>query len=314
MMDKYINKIICGDAIRLLEDFDENSIDLVLTDPPYFLDKLDDSWNIKKLEFKTSGQVVNSLPAGMKLDKAQGKRFYEWFYIISKKLYKIMKPGAFLFVFSGPRLYHRMASAVDDAGFIIKDCFIWLYTQNQPKSMSLNHFIKKMKIPEKDKNALIKKLRGWKTPQIKSCFEPIVVAQKPYEGTLLKNFIKNNVGLFNTSIRIGINKFPSNVLLVENIEHILDKYFLIGKPTKKEKGEFNTHLTVKPLILCQHIIELATVEDAIVLDPFAGSGTTCLAAMNLKRRFIGIEINKEYVEIARKRLEMMKDIELNLPF
>jgi len=304
MIKKYINKIIWGDSLIILDEIEDNTIDIVLTDPPYFFDKFDDKWDPKGIEKKTTRQIVNSLPAGMKFDRTQGQRFYEWFLKVSEKLFRVLKPGGFLFVFSGPRLYHRMACAVDDAGFNIRDCFIWLYTHSQPKSMSLTHFIKKAKINNEIKKKLIQNLKNWKTPQIKSCFEPIIVAQKPYQGTLLENFLKYKVGLFNTEIKVGLNKFPSNILIVEGIEYILDKYFLIAKPDKKEKGGFNFHKTVKPLVLCKHIIELSTVKNAIVLDPFVGSGTTCIAANLTGRKFIGIEINKEYVDIANKRLNM----------
>ncbi|HOV32845.1 MAG TPA: site-specific DNA-methyltransferase [Candidatus Hydrogenedens sp.] len=72
-----------------------------------------------------------------------------------------------------------------------------------------------------------------------------------------------------------------------------------------EKGEFNTHKTVKPLAICEYIIALTTFsKDSIVLDPFIGSGTTAVAAKRLGRKFIGIDINQEYIEIAQKRLEI----------
>jgi site-specific DNA-methyltransferase (adenine-specific) len=160
-----------------------------------------------------------------------------------------------------------------------------------------------MEVSEKVKQELHQRLSGWKTPQVKSCFEPIVVAQKPYEGTLLENFLEYGVGLFHTEIRIGQNMFPANVLLVEGVEEILDKYFLVPKPTVEERGRFNAHQTIKPLALCQYLIRLSTPEGAVVLDPFLGSGTTAVAARSLKRRFIGIEISGEYVTIAQRRLQ-----------
>ena len=306
MSKKLINKIIFGDAKKVLQEIEPDSIDLVLTDPPYFLDKLDNNWNHEKVSSLTEYcNVVKSLPPGMKFDREQGKKFYNWFSEISKEVYRVLKPGGFFFSFASPRLYHRMVSAVDDAGFSIRDCFIWLYTQNQPKAMSLNHFINKSNNGSNGK--LKEKLNGWKTPQIKSCFEPIVMAQKQYEETFLNNMLKYNVGLINTNVKIGKNMFPSNVVTTQKSGSILDNYFLLPKPNGDERGDFNTHKTVKPLAICEYIIRLTTFEeDAIVLDPFVGSGTTAVAAKKLGRRFIGIDINQEYIDIALKRLEAIE--------
>ena len=303
--EKFLNKIICADALDVLPKIENNSIDLVLTDPPYFLDKMDNSWNPKTVSTITDYcHVVKSLPPGMKFDKEQGKRFYEWYFKISKEIYRILKPGGFFFSFSSPRLYHRMASAIDDAGFEIRDIFIWLYTQNQAKAMGLNHFISRMKTNEKEKERIKQKFDGWKTPQIKSCFEPIAMAQKPVENTYLETALKYEVGLINTNIKIGEGMYPANVFTVENINKIIDKTFLLPKPTKKEKGKYNTHKTVKPLAICEYIISLTTFsENAVVLDPFVGSGTTVVAAKKLNRNYIGIDINKDYVDIANKRLK-----------
>ena len=299
------NEIILGDAEEVLFKIADNSIDLVLTDPPYFLDKLDNNWNHETVSSITDYcHTVKSLPPGMKFDKEQGRRFYEWYLKISQGLYRVLKPGGFFFSFSSPRLYHRMVSAIDDAGFLIRDCFIWLYTQNQPKAMSLNHFIDRLDYDKKNKNELKEKLDGWKTPQIKSCFEPIVMAQKECEETFLNNMLKHKVGLLNTNVKIGEGMFPSNVVTTQEIAESIDKCFLLSKPTKEEKGEFNVHKTVKPLAICEYIIQLTTFSDAaIILDPFVGSGTTVVAAKRLGRKFIGIDTNREYIEIALKRLE-----------
>lgn len=304
-----INKIIHGDAMKILDEIEDDKIDLVLTDPPYFLDKLDNNWNHERVSTTKNQYAVKSLPPGMRFDKDQGKRFYSWYLDILKKLHRIIKPGGFFFSFSSPRLYHRMACAVEDADFLIRDCFIWLYIQNQPKAMSLNHFIDRS---DWDKNTKIEskqKLNGWKTPQIKSCFEPIIMAQKECEKTFLDNILKYNVGLLNTNTKIGNNMFPANVVTVQEINEVMDRYFLVSKPSKKEKGEYNIHKTVKPLAICEYIIRLCTFsKDSIVLDPFVGSGTTAVAAKILGRKFIGIDSNREYVEIALKRLEETKSV------
>jgi len=301
--NSFINKIILGDSLEILSQIEDNSIDVVLTDPPYFLDKLDNNWSYEKVENGRNQQTIKSLPAGMKFDRKQGQDFYKWYLKISQQIHRVLKPGGFFFSFSSPRLYHRMASAVDDAGLEIRDCFLWLYTQNQAKAMSVDHFINKMNKSEEEKNSLKKKFKGWKTPQLKSCFEPIVMAQKSADKTYLNNMLKNDIGLVNTSIRVGDNMFPANILTVDNINEVIDKSFLIGKPTKKEKGDFNDHKTVKPLKICEHIIRLtAFYKDAVILDPFIGSGTTAVATKKLGLNYIGIDVNPEYVKISEKRL------------
>jgi site-specific DNA-methyltransferase (adenine-specific) len=301
---EWLDRIICGDALEILPRLPANSVDLVLTDPPYFLDKLDNEWTPERAARRFyKSQAVFHLPPGMKFDPSQGRRMYEWYLEVSRELLRVLKPGGFFFSFSSPRLFHRMACAVEDAGFHIRDTFLWLYTQNQPKAMGVAHFIERMPLSEDTKRLLKEQLSGWKTPQVKSCYEPIIVAQKPYEGTFLENMLQYGVGLFHTEVRIGQNMFPANVLLVEGIEETLDKYFLVPKPSVEERGAFNQHPAVKPLALCEYLIQLAAPAGAVVLDPFLGSGTTALAARNLKRRYIGIEINPEYVAIARQRLQ-----------
>lgn len=310
--NNFINQIILGDSLDVLSEIKDDSIDVVLTDPPYFLDKMDNNWKYEKVEDTKNQQTIKSLPAGMKFDRKQGQDFYKWYYKVSEQIFRILKPGGFFFSFSSPRLYHRMASAVDDAGLEIRDCFLWLYTQNQAKAMSVNHFIDKMDISNEEKEEIKEKFDGWKTPQLKSCFEPIVMSQKPSDGTYLNNMLKNDIGLMNTNIKVGDNMFPSNVLTVDNINEIIDKSFLIGKPTKKEKGCFNNHKTVKPVEICEHIIKLtAFYENAVILDPFVGSGTTAVAAKKLGLNYIGIDANSEYVKISEKRLkELDKKIDL----
>jgi len=310
--DKFINNIICADALEVLSQIESGSIDIVLTDPPYFLDKMDNRWDDKKVSKQSNFYAVNSLPAGMKFDREQGRRFYSWYLKISGELFRVLKPGGFFFSFSSPRLYHRMVCAIDDAGFEIRDTFIWLYTQNQAKAMGVEHFIKKMSIDEEAKEKIKDKLNGWKTPQIKSCFEPIAMAQKPAGQTYLNNMLEHGVGLFNTNIRIGNNMYPANVFSVDKISEAIDKVFLLSKPSKNEKGHYNDHKTVKPLAVCEYLIKLSAFsEDAIVLDPFVGSGTTAVAAKRLGKRYIGIDVNEEYVKIAERRLaELDKKVDL----
>lgn len=303
-----VDTIICGRAEEYLLQINDNSVDLVLTDPPYFLDKLDNSWDVETVSKKSPRGVVHSLPPGMKFSRQQGEALYAWYLEISRQIYRILKPGGFFFSFSSPRLYHRMACAVDDAGFEVRDCLMWVYTRSQVKAMGLNHFLDKSETDDKEK--IRERLSGWKTPQLKSVWEPIVMAKKPNEGTFLENFLKYGTGLINTESKTQHGYFPSNLVATEEIDPVIDRYFLIEKPSRQDKGENNFHCTVKPLSLCEHLIRLTTVNGALVLDPFAGSGTTLVAAQRLGRHYLGIEINRQYVEIAQQRLRVEQETAL----
>jgi site-specific DNA-methyltransferase (adenine-specific) len=286
-----INQVYTGDALELMDRLEPSSVDLVLTDPPYFLDKLDNRWDPTEVHKTTKSQVIKHLPGGMKFDPEQGRNLQRWYTTVSEKVYRALKPGGFFFSFSSPRLVHRMAVAVEDAGFHVRDVFIWLYKEGRAKGFSLARFAQKKGkvLPEK-----------WKTPQVRSNYEPIVVAQKPPEGTLLDNFLKHGTGLFDFSVRMEKGLTPSNVLQVQEIEGI-PPIFLVSKPSKAER-EGNDHPTVKPVELLRHLIRLTTQEGAVVLDPFIGSGSTAIAALLERRAFIGFEINERYAEIARTRI------------
>jgi site-specific DNA-methyltransferase (adenine-specific) len=72
--------------------------------------------------------------------------------------------------------------------------------------------------------------------------------------------------------------YPANVFSVDTINSLIDKAFLLPKPSKQERGEFNDHKTVKPLAICEYLINLSAFSaNAVILDPFAGSGKTAVA-------------------------------------
>jgi len=83
------------------------------------------------------------------------------------------------------------------------------------------------------------------------------------------------------------------------------RFFYCGKATKKERGPGNDHPTVKPVRLMEYLLTLLSTPDGgVILDPFAGSGTTLLAAKRLGRRSIGVELTEHNCEIARGRLHV----------
>ncbi|MDR2709361.1 MAG: site-specific DNA-methyltransferase [Elusimicrobiota bacterium] len=288
MLKEYWIHIYCGDALLELDKITDNSVDCIITDPPYFLDKMGDDWNKEKLEEASQkSKVIGGLPVGMKFDSKQGIALQKFYTIVSQKLYRVLKPGGFFLSFSQPRLSHRMAIAMEDANFEVRDMYAWHYSQkSQAKAFSMDHFIEKRNISDTEKERIKKKLAGRKTPQLRPTFETIVMTQKPREGGFVDNFLKWGVGLIDTKITLD-GKFLNTVMMVE-------------KPSREK---YNCHLTVKPVRLIQHLIEIFTSKGQIVLDPFLGSGTTALACKKSGRKCIAIEINRDYIEIAKTRIK-----------
>lgn len=282
-------KLYNGNSLIELKRFPPQSIDCVITDPPYFIDGMGNNWDVEELTSKASkGKVVGSMPVGMKFDPQQGIDLQNFMEAISKEVFRILKPGGFYLTFSQARLYHRMAIALENSGFEIRDMLIWK-REGQAKAFSQDHFVRKMKIEEEEKEKIIKSLGGRKTPQLKPQAEPIVLAQKPKEGTFVQNWINYNIGLVDVSQSLD-GKFPGTIMEVA-----------------RDKDKSLNHFTVKPVLLMEHLIKLFSPEGAIICDPFLGSGTTGVACLNTNRRFIGIELNPEYYEMAKKRIEKVNE-------
>jgi len=127
---------------------------------------------------------------------------------------------------------------------------------------------------------------------LRPLFEPILWFQKPYPigTTLADNVLKHGVGAWNEKalIKYNLNKKAMNQ----------SNMFLV----KVELSDRGLHETQKPLNLMKLLVELVTIEGQIILDPFAGSGTTLVASKELGRQYIGFEANRNIYDIARKRL------------
>jgi site-specific DNA-methyltransferase (adenine-specific) len=289
--------IALGDCIENLKNIEDCTVDCVITDPPYFLEGMDDKWNVEELNKKKSKSgVIKALPTGMKFDARQGIRLQNFMEEVSKEIIRVLKPGGFFICFSQGRLYHRMAIGLENSGFEIRDMFIWK-RESQAKAFSQNHFIRKMNISEEEKLRIISRLNNRKTPQLKSQSEPMVLAQKPREGTFVKNWIKWETGLIDISQSLD-GKFPGTIMQVD-------------KPRGQER-KFE-HMTLKPIALLKHLVNVFTIENQVVLDPFMGSGTTGIACLQTGRKFIGIELNEKYYDMSQSRLkQQLENVELKI--
>lgn len=281
--EAFIN-LVHGDCLEKLPGIEPESVHLVVTDPPYFLDGLDAKWRKGKADAPKGTGAVGGLPVGMKFDPEQGRRLQAFIRRCGALMFAAMKPGAFAAVFSQPRLSHRMAAGLEDAGFEIRDLLAWHFTRRaQFKAFSMDHFVDRMDIPAGKKESMKLSMKGRKTPQLRPQFEAIILAQKPREGTFVENWMAHETGLMDVSERLD-GAPPNTVMAVE-----------------KPVGQ-NGHLTPKPVPLCEHLIRLFSKPGQLVLDPFLGSGTTAVAARRAGRSCLGIEIDGEYVRAAEERL------------
>lgn len=149
---------------------------------------------------------------------------------------------------------------------------------------------------------------------LKPAMEPITMARKPPAGSVTANVRAYGAGALNIGgCRIGDEaRWPAN-LIHDGSPEVLEqfgqaaRFFYCGKASKSDKGEGNTHPTVKPTDLMAYLCRLVTPPGGVVLDPFMGSGSTGKAAVREGFRFIGIDMTAEYVEIARERLTAAND-------
>ena len=268
-----------------MKDLAANAVSLILTDPPYFMDGMGADWNTEKLNGRMKPGVVGSLPAGMKFDVRQGKALQRFLTPIAREWLRVLRPGGFCLVFGQNRLAHRTAVALEDAGFEIRDVLLWRY-EGQAKAFTQDHFVRKRDLPDEEKQRLIRKLGGRKTPQLKPQGEMIVLAQAPREGTFVDNWDKWETGLIDVQNPLIDNgKFPGTVI-----------------PAKKPKKRYG-HITAKPVDLLRHLIRIFSAADSLVLDSFAGSGSAGVAAKLEGRSFIGYEIEPDMARLAQKRID-----------
>lgn len=283
------------DCRHALDDLKGESVSLVVTDPPYFLDGMGTDWNNEKLAQRCASTTgtVGGIPKGMKFDRQQGKDLQNFLSPIAEKLFRVLKPGAFCCLFSQARLVHRTAVSLEDTGFEIRDMLAWQYEGQAKAQRVLYHIDRNKNLSEEEKKTWRDGVGDRKTPQVKPQIEPIVLAQKPRIGTFAENWMRHRCGLvdFNMPV-IQSDRFPGQLI-----------------PCPKVKHKIYGHITPKPVPLLRHLIRMFSHKDALVLDPFAGSGTTGVAAYKESRSFLGFEIDPEMAQKANQRIQDAKEEE-----
>jgi DNA modification methylase len=140
-------KLLLGDCLEKLKELDDNSVDSIVTDPPYGLSFMGKDWDHIKATQETKSQVVKGLGAGMKMTTlADNIEFEKWVTEWSMECMRVLKPGGYMLAFGGSRMYHRLASGVENAGFEIRDQMMWVYGSGFPKSRDIGKDIEKIKV------------------------------------------------------------------------------------------------------------------------------------------------------------------------
>jgi site-specific DNA-methyltransferase (adenine-specific) len=263
-------QILHGDNRDTLKTIADNSIDAIVTDPPYGIDFLGKSWDANTGALETYQECL-----------------------------RVLKPGGHIVAFSAARTYHHLAITLEQAGFEIRDQIMWIYSSGFPKGDNLKPAHEPIAMARKPGKSILnidacrieysdhKPSAGKRTSSFHNATGKLAATQSGGDGS--GGWVANEIG-----------RFPSNVIgEISNYQ----KYFYCPKVSQKERMEFNNHPTVKPIELMKYLIKLITPPGGTVLDPFNGSGSTGCAAVELGMEYIGCELDANYVEIATRRIE-----------
>lgn len=297
-MNNSLNRIIHGDCREALKKLSPDSISCVVTDPPYNYEFIGRNWDHDEIQrrmtrIQDSSTLIKNIPYGSGLaGGVRNQRWYErnrenviqyieWATQWSAQLIRVCKPGAVVAVFSSTRTLAHVQVALESAGFYSRDVLVYRRHSGIPKGLNVEKKLRK----NGDEHA--EKWSGWHTC-LRNEWEAIVVVQKPLLNNYVETIEQFGLGPFKAILADG--SFQSNIL----------EGFSKGKDE-----EFDEHCTIKPLSLIRKLIELFLPQNDqhTVLDPFAGTGTTLMAAMELSHRAIGIEIEQRYCAIIQKRLQ-----------
>lgn len=261
----------------------------IVTDPPYGIGFMNKSW-----------------------DDADNVAFRPETWRLALDL---LEPGGMLAAFGGSRTQHRMACAIEDAGFEIRDCALWLYGTGFPKNKNLLK-------PAYEPIILARRSGPMRPLNIDGCRIGDEIRTMKAEVPNMRRSDRGNSGATNDGrdaenwtaykAKTGrieksyVGRFPANILH-DGDREVLDllgsaeRFFYCAKVSIEERAGSN-HPTIKPLSLMRWVARLITPPEGTILDPFAGSGTTLAAAHMEGFHAVGIEREAEYVADIRRRI------------
>lgn len=339
-----LGRVFHGDCVAWMQELAADSVDAVVTDPPYLIGIMGQTWD------------------------TYGDR-RRWHAQWLREAVRCLKPGGHLVAFSAARTWHHLASAAEEQGLEVRDLLAWAYGSGWPKGRrlpggwhsTLKPGLEPILLARKGLDGSLEQNLGrWGVGglRVEACRIPWATDTDQAEaqgknkhasyGTapLTGNTMYGDFSQVARKDYQAPGRWPSTLLL-SHTAHCVDRggaagwactraceirqldaqgwnqqagagaaRFFAGFPHatgpeqvsyvpkagKDEKGAGNKHLTVKPIALMRYLCRLVCPPGGVILDPFCGSGTTILAAVEEGSRAVGIELDAQHCEIARGRL------------
>lgn len=258
-----------GDSLELLRSFDDQTFDLVFADPPYFLSNGGFTCQGGKRAAVKKGDWDAS--RGIEEDHAFTSAWLA-------ECQRVLKPSGSIWVSGTQHVIFNVGFAMQKLGFKLLNTVTW-YKPNASPNLSCRYFTHSTEI--------------------------LVWASPGGKGKLKHTFNYAAMKAEN-----GGKQMRDVWALPKAGEEEVDgegegRVWSMLTPRKSEKAH-GKHPTQKPVALLERVVEACTDDDALVLDPFCGSGTTGVAALSKGRRFVGIDMNPEYLELTKKRIDAIE--------
>jgi DNA modification methylase len=301
-------RLIESEALAVLAKLPERSLDAVVTDPPYAISLAGAKW-----DHFGEGSASES--------------FERWTARWAAECRRVLKPGGHLLAFGAPRTFHRLVAGIEDGGLEVRDQLLWLHAQGLPKSRRLPDGLATALKPTYEPVALARAPMGGTLAENLARFgvgalniEAAAVGEGrhwPAHLTLSHDAACGDdacapdcpAGLID---RARPDLLPSRLYFCAKASRAereagceqlpVQTVSLYTGKSHSPRSVRNPHPTVKPLELMRWLIRLAVPEGGVVLDPFAGSASTGIAALLEGRKFVGIEREGDYVDAACARL------------
>lgn len=265
----YDNQIICGDCEDVLRQLPDNCVDLIVTSPPY------------------ADQRKNTY-GGISAD-----HYVKWFLPKSEQFLRVLKPsGSFILnikerVVDGERHTYVLELILNmrHQGWFWTEEYIWHKKNSHPG-----------KWPNRFRDNWERLLHFTKSKKFKMFQDTVMVPIGDWAQDRLKNLSETDKRRDNSKVGSGFGKNISNWVGRDKVYPSNVLYMATECYNRQHSATF-------PVALPEWFINLLTEENDLVMDPFNGSGTTCVAAKQLNRRYLGIDTNQEYCDLARQRLE-----------